>query len=334
MAIPPKAIRVVQFGCGPIGCRIAQLVASKKHLLLVGGVDIQPGLGGRDIGDVAGAEPLGAAIVGSWSELPPSAEPQIAVHTTASSLAVVAPQLHALIDVGVDVVSTCEELSYPTGPNVDIATALHEAAVAAGVSVLGTGINPGYLMDAWPLFMTAPCQQVRSISATRVQDASTRRGPFQAKIGAGLSDTEFRDRAATGAIRHVGLTESIGMIAAGLDWVLQETTEAIEPVMADHDVETEFVSVAAGGVAGVTQTGVGWIAGRQAITLSFTAAVGLGQSYDEVAIDGVPPLQARIHGGVHGDIGTAAVVVNALRRVVTAAPGLITMKDLPVPAAS
>lgn len=327
-------IRVVQFGCGPIGCRIARLAASRSHLQLVAGIDIDSSLHGRDIGEVGGGPPLGAAIVGSWDHLPGNAAPALALHTTGSSLQSVAGQIRVLLQKGVDVVSTCEELAFPDDTNAGVGAELHEQAVDAGVTLLGTGINPGYLMDAWPLYMTVPCQQVRAIRATRVQDASDRRGPFQRKIGAGLDETEFRRRVADGEIRHVGLTESARMIAAGMGWSLDELTETIEPIMAPRAIETEHVSAAAGQVAGVRQQGVGLAAGRQVITLEFRAAVGLGESYDAVSIDGVPPVEARIAGGVHGDLGTAAVVVNAIPRVVAAAPGLVTMKDLPPPLAA
>ena len=323
----------MQFGCGPIGCRIARLAAGRDHLQMVAGIDIDPALHGRDIGEVDGGEPLGAVIVGSWDRLPDDAAPALAIHTTGSSLRAVAPQLRALLQKGVDVVSTCEELAFPDDTNTTVAAELHEQAVNAGATLLGTGINPGYLMDAWPLYMTVPCQTVRAIRVTRVQDASDRRGPFQRKIGAGLKESEFRRCAADGEIRHVGLTESARMIAAGMGWSLDDLTETIEPIMASRAIETDHVSISAGQVAGVRQQGVGVAAGRQVITLEFRAAVGLGESYDAVSIDGVPPVEARIDGGVHGDLGTAAVVVNSVPRVAAAPPGLVTMKDLPPPLA-
>ena len=327
-------IRVVQFGCGPIGCRIARLAASRAHLQLVAGIDIDPALHGRDLGEVSGGAPLGAAIVGSWDRLPDDAAPTLAIHTTGSNLQAVAPQLRALLGEGADVVSTCEELAFPDDANAAVAAELHEQAVRAGATLLGTGINPGYLMDAWPLYMTVPCQEVRAIRATRIQDASDRRGPFQRKIGAGLAESEFRRRADGGEIRHVGLTESARMIAAGMGWALDAFAETIEPIMAPRALQTEHVSVAAGQVAGVRQEGVGLAGGLRVVTLEFRAAVGLGESYDAVSIDGVPPVEARIAGGVHGDLGTAAVVVNAIPRVAAAAPGLVTMKDLPPPLAA
>ena len=323
-------IRVVQFGCGPIGCRIAQLASSRPAIQIVAGIDINPRLQGKDIGEVAGGERLDAPILETWDQIPADAT-DIVIHTTGSSLVAVAPQLRELLAKGVNVVSTCEELSFPFEKNMTLASELHNQALRSGATLLGTGINPGYLMDAWPLFMTGPCQAVHAIRATRTQDASDRRGPFQHKIGAGLDEKEFRRQAAAGAIRHVGLTESAWMIASGMGWLLDDLTETIEPIIASCRIDTEHVSVETGQVAGARQNAVGTLDGRQVITLEFRAAVGLGESYDSVSIEGIPPLQARINGGVHGDLGTAAVVVNSIPRVAAAPPGLVTMKDLPSP---
>jgi 4-hydroxy-tetrahydrodipicolinate reductase len=196
--------------------------------------------------------------------------------------------------------------------------------------VLGTGVNPGFLMDSWPLFMTGVCQKVEKIKAVRIQDASPRRGPFQKKIGAGCAMAEFQKKVDEGTLRHVGLTESIAMVAAGLGWELDDITESIEPIVAKKAVKTEFVDVKPGQAAGVRQVGRGIMKGKEVITMEFEAAVGYSRSYDGVYITGVPNLEVVIEGGTHGDIATAAIVVNSARRVIEAPPGLLTMKDLPI----
>ena len=198
------------------------------------------------------------------------------------------------------------------------------------MTVLATGVNPGFAMDVWPLFMTGICQQVKKIKAVRVQDASPRRGPFQKKIGAGCTLEEFNELVAAGTLKHVGLPESIAMIANGLGWELDEITESIEPVVARSRVETDFAMVEPGEAAGVRQVGRGICAGGELITLEFEAYVGAPESYDGVYITGTPNLEAVIKGGIPGDIATAAVTVNCVHRVVDAAPGLLTMKDLPI----
>jgi len=227
-------------------------------------------------------------------------------------------------------VSTCEELCYPYRKEAQLSAEIDKIAKANNVTVLGTGVNPGFLMDSWPLFMTGVCQQVKQIKVVRVQDASPRRGPFQKKIGAGCTLEEFKERVAAGTLRHVGLAESIAMIASSLGWELDEIAESIEPIIAKAQVKTSFVTVEPGQAAGVRQVGRG-IRGREdLIILEFEASVGAAESYDAVYITGIPNMEVVIKGGTHGDIATAAIVVNSVHQVIQSPSGLMTMKDLPI----
>jgi 4-hydroxy-tetrahydrodipicolinate reductase len=234
------------------------------------------------------------------------------------------------IDAGANVISTCEELTYPYRKEPQLSADIDKEARNKGVTVLATGVNPGFTMDTWPLFMTGVCQQVKKIKVVRVQDASPRRGPFQKKIGAGLTLKEFNELVAAGTLRHVGLPESIAMIAGGLGWKLDKITESIEPVVARSRVETDSVMVRPGQAAGVRQVGKGIRAGDELISLEFEAYVGAPESYDAVYITGTPGLEAVIKGGTPGDIATAAITVNCVHRVMDAPPGLLTMKDVPI----
>jgi 4-hydroxy-tetrahydrodipicolinate reductase len=185
-------------------------------------------------------------------------------------------------------------------------------------------------MDSWVLFMTAVCQEVKRVKAIRIQDASSRRLPFQKKIGAGWTPEEFQKLVDNGTLRHVGITESISMIAAGLGWKLDDITETIEPVIAKKRVKSQYITVESGQAAGVRQLGHGLRGKEEIITLEFEASLGAPESYDAIYISGTPNMEVVIKGGTHGDIATAAITVNSARRVVEAPPGLITMKDLPI----
>ena len=208
---------------------------------------------------------------------------------------------------------------------------MDKLARAAKVSVLGTGVNPGFTMDALPIMMTAVCERVDAIAVDRVQDARIRRLPFQQRIGAGLTPREFRRRAAAGTVRHVGLAESVGMIAGALGWRLDRVTDRIGPRIAEERVKSEFLTVEPGQVTGIVQDGVGFRKGRPVIRLHMEAYLGAPSTYDAIRIDGSPPLSVRIDGGVHGDIATASIVVNSIPKVLAAPPGLATMKDLVLP---
>jgi len=251
-------------------------------------------------------------------------------HQTSSSLRKVAPELVQLLGFGANIVSTTEELAFPFTPQPELAGEIDRVAKANRVTVLGTGVNPGFVMDSWILFMTAVCQQVRKVKAMRVQDARTRRLPFQKKIGAGCTPEQFQKLVDAGTLRHVGLTESIAMIADGLGWRLDRIAESIEPIIARGPVQSPYISVKPGQASGVRQVGRGFKGTEEAITLEFEASLGAPESYDAVSIEGLPNMEVVIKGGTHGDIATAAIVVNAAHRVMEAQPGLLTMKDLPI----
>jgi len=323
--------RVVQYGCGPIGCSVVRFASQRPDIELVGAIDIDKKLVGRDLGEVAGlSKKLGVVISDQADAVLSQTKPDVVFLTTASSLKVMYPQLERCITAGVNIVSSCEELAYPYRKAPQLSADVDKIAKANNVTVLATGINPGFIMDAWPLFMTGVCQQVKQIRVARVQNASPRRGPFQKKIGAGCTLEEFKELVAAGTLRHVGLAESIAMIAGGLGWELDDITESIEPIIAKTQVKTDFVTVEPGQAAGVRQVGRGIKAGKDLIILEFEASVGAPESYDAVYITGTPNMEVIIKGGTHGDIATIAMVVNSIHRVIDAPPGLITMKDTPI----
>ncbi len=321
-----KKIRVMQFGIGVIGRSVTKYLLEKKNLEIVGAIDLNHK--GEDLGELAGiGHKLGVTISNDLYGVLKKSKPQVAIHTTCSNFKRVLPELEALIKGKVNVVSSCEELSYPFYKHPKLAARLDELAKDYRVTVLGTGVNPGFLMDAWPLFMSSVCTEVKEIRVNRVQDASLRRLQFQEKIGAGKSPEEFAKLAKEGILRHVGLTESIAMIAAGLGWRLDKITETIEPIFFPHEVKSEYITVPPGQAAGVRQVGCGWKKGSAIITLNFEAAIGLQESFDSVAIIGNPKLEVVVKGGTHGDIATVALLIHAIPQVIPAHPGLKTMKD-------
>ncbi|MDH5376608.1 MAG: NADP-binding protein, partial [Candidatus Bathyarchaeota archaeon] len=237
---------------------------------------------------------------------------------------------------GVNVVSTCEELSYPYLSEAKLAMELDSLAKKHNVTVLGTGVNPGFLMDTLVITLTAVCQKIEKIKAVRVMNAATRRLPFQKKIGAGLTIEEFQRKIENKQITgHVGLEQSIAMIADALKWNLDKiAAEGVEPVIAKKPVESASIKVRAGEVAGLRQRAKGILKNEEVIVLDFQAYIGAEEEHDAVTIEGVPNIRQRIQPCVHGDKGTVAMVVNSIPKVVNAPAGLLTMKDLPVPSAT
>lgn len=324
-------IRVVQYGCGPIGCSVVKLAAQQPNIKFVGAIDTDASLNGVDLGVVAGlGKSLDVPISPNAKEVLCETKPDLVFLSTVSSARLIRPQVEYCLLVGANVISTCEELSYPYETMPALALELDNLAKMRNCTLLATGVNPGFLMDIWPLVMTGVCQQVDHIRVVRIQDASSRRIPFQMKIGVGCTLEEFKERVSLGSIRHVGLAESMAMIASGLGWKLEHISETIEPVIANKKVSSKIGTVEPGQVAGVRQVTRGSMSGEKTISLEFEAAVGTAQPYDAVYISGIPDMEVVIKGGTHGDIATAGIIVNSIHRVMTAKPGLITMKDLPL----
>jgi 4-hydroxy-tetrahydrodipicolinate reductase len=257
------------------------------------------------------------------------------VLTTSSSIEKVCPQVLEIVEYGINVVSTCEELSYPWITSLELSEEIDTKAKEKGVSVLSTGVNPGFLMDFLPSALTGVCRNVDTVLVERIQDAQFRRIPFQKKIGAGLTTDEFEQKIQEGTLRHVGLTESMHMIASCFGWTLDKTEDIIEPIIAEQETVTDAMTVAQGNARGVSQTGRGWMNGHEVITLVFRAAIGEPDPRDRIVINGEPNIDSTIKGGVNGDVATCAIAVNAIPAVVKARPGLRTMADIePVTAIS
>jgi 4-hydroxy-tetrahydrodipicolinate reductase len=329
-------IKVVLYGVGAVGSMFARFLLEKEGVQIVGAVDVARDKAGKDLGEAIGFGKLGMDISKDAETLLSETEADIAVHATSSFLKDTYPQIASIVKHGVDVVSTCEELSYPYATEPKLAKQLDALAKKHDATVLGTGINPGFLMDTLAIALTAPCQKVEKIEVVRVMNAATRRLPFQKKIGAGLTVSEFGQKMKKKEITgHVGLEQSIAMIAAALAWELDRIeVESVEPVVAEKAVESKDINVEVGHVAGLRQKAKGIMKAKEAIVLDFQAYIGAKEEYDAVTIKGLPPINQKISPCVHGDIGTIAVVVNAIPKVINAPAGLYSMKDLLVPSAT
>ena len=323
------ATRVICYGLGPIGQGIARLALTRPGIEIVGAIDVDPAKLGRDLGTLLGGAAIGV-VVGDTIGALAAANPDVVLHATGSALPRVISQFTDIMQIGADIVSTCEELSYPWTAQPQFAAELDAAARRAGVTVLGTGVNPGYAMDALPLMLTAPCAAVDAVRVLRVVDAARRRGPLQKKVGAGLTLEQFAAQVASGSVRHVGLPESLHMLATSLGWQLDSTDDLIEPVIAEHEITTEFAHVLPGHVAGVRQVASGIRGGKEVLRLELQMYVGAANPQDTIEIDGNPPIRMTIDGGLHGDVATAAMVVNAIPSVARAVPGLASMADAPL----
>jgi 4-hydroxy-tetrahydrodipicolinate reductase len=311
-------VRALLFGVGAIGAGIGRLAAEREDIVLAGAVDSAPERAGRNLYDVLGAEPRAGVerptIVADAEQALRDVKPGVVLHATGSYLPDVLSQLIACARAGANVVSTCEELSFPWVRHPELAKQIDAEAKAAGVTIVGTGVNPGFVMDTLAVVLSGVCQRVERVHLTRVVDVSKRREQLQRKVGVGITADEFLAKVATGRFGHVGLRESCWLLAGGLGWRLDSLEETIAPY---------------GDGAGMHQTASGTAGGRTVIEAVVHMSSGAERPRDEIKIDGVPPVHLVIEGGIAGDFATAAIIVNAVPRVIEARPGLLTMLDLP-----
>ncbi|MFW9819412.1 MAG: hypothetical protein ACFFE5_07365 [Candidatus Thorarchaeota archaeon] len=330
-----KKFTVIQVGLGPMGKLITKLLLKRNNIHLKGVVDNDPQFKNKKLSNVFDINvEQDLTVESNYEPIISREKVDVVVIATSSSLEKVSPIIKESVKSGSNVISICEELSYPFHNYPELSEELHQLARSKEVTIVGTGINPGYLMDLLPIVITAPCQSVKSIKVTRMMNSAKRRESFQRKIGTGLIKEEFHQKINNKEITgHVGLTESIQMIVAALgieyDDILEFPPKAI---ISENDFITSYgEKVLKGYVCGLQSTAKAKLNDKDVVFLDFVAYAGEHEEFDSVIIEGSPNIHQKIIGGVHGDVGTAAMVANLIPKVIDAKHGLLTMKDLPVP---
>lgn len=321
----PQPTRVTLVGLGAIGREVLKALLEKDSVRVVAVVD--PAFMGQDAGLVAGVAALGVRVVSRFLEalMIPS---DVAVVLTTSGTAEMVPLIEQAAGRGVHVISSCEDLAYPDLTTPELAARIDAAAQKGGITVLGTGVNPGFVMDRLPLALAAACVSVQRVWVERVVDAAKRRGPLRAKVGAGLSVDEFQAGVASRRFGHRGLPESCALVGTGLGLSFDEIKSTIAPVVATASAPRAGIDV--GRVAGLRQSAVGLIAGAAVVTLDLEMSVDAPDPHDRIRIEGDPPLDMVLAGGTHGDRATIGTVINAIPKVLTAPRGLRSVIDLPL----
>jgi 4-hydroxy-tetrahydrodipicolinate reductase len=269
-------------------------------------------------------------IYSSFAELAKVEKPGVVLHTSVSRMKTAYAQLEPIAKAGVSVVSSCEELLFPQLKNPALAKKLDALCKKHKARVLGTGVNPGFVMDTLAVCLTGVCRNVESIEVERVVNASLRREPLQRKIGSGLEAAEFRRLFREEKMGHVGLVESVALIAHALGWKIGKIDETCEPMIAPKNIKTQFLEVSKGLCCGIHHRGEAK-AGDKTLVLDLKMYLDAKDPRDAVKVIGDPPINAVLHGGVHGDRATVAALVNAIPNVLRAQPGLLLMTDIAVP---
>lgn len=324
---------ILQIGFGPLGIQIGKYITQKSTVKTVAGVDINPLYEGKKLSFLDDELSNNTKIFSTVDKAIASLEtkPDVAIITTVSSLEKLIPQVEEVAKHGIPVISTCEELSYPWKLQPQLSKQLDDLCKQYNIACIGTGVNPGFLMDYLPSVFSSISKDIEHVFVERVQDASPRRIPFQQKIGAGLDVEAFKKKEATGTLRHVGLQESVYLLANSIGLELDKVTESLNPVIAEKEVASKAIQVKKGDARGVEQIAHGYKDGVCKIKMHFRAAIGEPRSFDRVTIKGVPNFSSEIDGGINGDIATCAITINCINSVLKAPSGLVTMSEIAVP---
>lgn len=332
-------VRVLVLGTGQMGSGIARLVFEKEGLELVAVCSRRADLDGADLSRVIGVDgDLNIPISADLATIIDETRPHVAIQANCSKVAHAVDDISTLVRHGVSVISIAEEMAFPAASSPECAEALQKLALDNQVSVLGTGINPGFVLDLLIITLTGVCSHIQSITARRVNDLSPY-GPTVLKSqGVGLTPEEFRKGLENGTIvGHIGFAESIGMIAATIGWEIERIEERREPIISKVRRETPFVTVEPGQVAGCYHSAIAYQEGKPVITLDHPQQIHPHleevETGDTIEIKGTPDIRIGGSPEIPGGMGTVALAVNMIPRMLNAAPGLYNMADLPVPAA-
>jgi 4-hydroxy-tetrahydrodipicolinate reductase len=325
-------IKIAQFGLGPIGLETLKLAATKPWADIVGGIDIDPAKRDQELAALTGLPTLRQRrVYGALDELLAQAKPDLIFHTAVSKFPDAFEQIAPMVRRGINVVSSCEELLFPQLGHPELARKLDRLCVRHGARVVSAGVNPGFVMDLLPLCLTGVSCNVRSVHVQRVVNASTRRGPLQKKIGSGLPPAQFRRQLQLGQAGHAGLKESLALVAHGLGWKLDQIVETRRPIVAARAIQTKHFAVKKGQTCGIHQRVGAKIVGEERLTLDIKMYLDAENPHDAIQIDGDPPLDVLVAGGVAGDQATVASLVNTASRLLLAKPGLLLVTNLPLP---
>lgn len=332
-------MNAVQFGLGPIGMEILEIMTHESNgLNPIAAVDVDPEKAGRDIGALLGRKHTGIRVIPSLQGLSHQVRraevgeetEHVAIHATGSNLEVVWPQIKELLDNGFSVVSTCEEIAYPWHRYPELSNEIDAYSRERGLSVLGTGVNPGFVMDTLVLCLTAITGRTERIEVNRRVEVSKRRLQLQEKVGVGMPRETFEQLAAKGEIGHVGLEESVRLVAYAVNWRLSEVTNSLEPTIAGKSQSLALMDIQPGDVDGLHQTSVGRTEDGKEIRLDLTMRAEIEQK-DEIVVYGDMRHRLLIPEGIFGDTATAAIAVNCAKMMRSAPRGLINMADIRVP---
>jgi 2,4-diaminopentanoate dehydrogenase len=335
-----KKIKVIQYGLGAMGSQMVQVMLTKRDLEVVGAISGSGRLAGEDLGKAIGLKKkLGIEVSRNASEVFNRVEADVVLHATTSWMREAFNQTKGAMETGKNVITIAEEASYPWLKSLEkIGREIDRVAKKNEVTFLGTGVNPGFMMDYLPIALSGVVKEVKGIRIRRVIDWSRYGVTLFEHICAGKNIDEFNEARARGEVAfHVGLEQSVRLTAEALGKPVDEFKEAAEVRLTKSKRVTPYMVIKPGTVCGYNQIGHGFRKGKEFLTYEMVAIINPNPKEDGtdvgtfISIDGEPSMEITVGGefASQGGWGTVASAVNSIPRVVAARPGLITVNELP-----
>ena len=330
-----KNIRVILWGLGNMGSMMAKALLGKDGIEIVGAIATRKEKMGKDLGKLLkfGKE-LGIQITNDAEALFENTKADILIHSTTSFVKDVYNQIKFALEKSINVITIAEEMYNPWVQNPELAREINDLAKTNDVTVLGTGINPGFVLDTLILTLTGVCLEVTEIKASRVNDLSPYGPTVMRTQGVGTTVEEFEKGISNGTIiGHIGFLESVSTIAKYLGWELDEIKQTRDPIISNVLRKTPHIEVKPGMVAGCNHIAYGIKDGKVIITLEHPQQIlpeleGI-ETGDYIIINGKPEINLSIKPEIKGGVGTVAITTNMIPYVINSESGLKSMMDMP-----
>ncbi|QWC00396.1 Gfo/Idh/MocA family oxidoreductase [Mycoplasmatota bacterium] len=334
-------VKVAIWGFGAMGSGMAKMILKKEGFDIVGICDLYDGIVGKSMFDVLkvkNTQNHDVTISNDIDKILDEEKPEIVLLATDSFTKGAYPKIKKIVEKGINVISTAEEMAYPLANQPQLTKEMDALAKKHKVSVLGTGVNPGMMMDLLAVCISGVMEDVNDMEISRINSLSPFGKTVMEEQGVGLSVEEFNKRLQSGDMAgHVGFKESVYMIAHGLGLEVSSFEQSMKPIVTDIDRKSPHGFAAKGDVCGVEMSAKATLSNGKVINMYHPQQiepemVGVSTG-DYIKIDGKPEINLANVPEVEGGIGTIAIIVNMIPQVLNAKPGLKTMIDLPVPRA-
>ncbi len=328
-------IRVAEWGTGMMGQGLLRFILDRpRDIDLVGVIVTNPAKEGKTVGELLD-RPCDVRMTTDFASVL-AEKPDVVCINTQSNLHEITDQVVPAIEAGCNVICIAEKISYPWASDAAWGERIDALAKEHGVSVLGTGINPGFMLDALIVMWSSICLRVDRIVATRVNDLSPFGPTVMTGQGVGTTVEQFEKGVADGSIvGHIGFPESINLIARALGWTIDRIEETREPIVTRVERATAHVHVAPGDVAGCRHIGRGYSGDELKIELIHPQQIHPeleGQETgDYIEIHGDPDVNMSNKPEIPGGKGTYASTGNYIPLMKDAPAGMLTVVDMPLP---